>query len=154
MLYWTVGFLAVDMALMAGVLYILFHRKNTLVPELAEGAESSFSGASYELMGKIRDELDTAKKITTELDRKRRSLDTYERSLDEKRRELDGIIKSVKEPAMARSGELPRKRQADDVYHKAMKMINKGAPVDEVTDMLGLLNGEAELIRAVNSYKS
>jgi hypothetical protein len=155
MLYWTFGLVAVDMALMGGILYVLFNKGSSLAGSLArpEGLGHASGSTSYELISKIKKELDSAKKLAMELEKKRESFEGYERILREKKKELDGMITMARTSYLPSENPLPHKMKADDVYLKAMKMISKGSPMDEVTDMLGLLNGEAELIDSLKRFK-
>jgi hypothetical protein len=151
MLYWTFGLVAVDLALMGCILYALFNRGNSFAGSLSRPEGMAVESDSSELLSRIREELDSAKKLARELDKKRLSLEGYEQSLRRKEKELDGMIATAS--YVSSKNPLSQRSKADDVYLRAMKMISKGAPVDEVTDMLGLLNGEDELIDSLKRFK-
>lgn len=144
MVYWTVGLLAVDMALMGGILYILLNKKKSVAsPFLDADHVERPSATSYrELIDKAREELSSAKRLAIELDRKRLLLVGYEEALTKKEKEIETLGRKVG-VKYASTGLLPKKRVACDVSRKAMKMVNKEARLDEETDMIRLLNGSA-----------
>ncbi len=152
--YWTLTLLALDVVFMAGVLYMLSGRGSRLTDALVSGGRRD-AGPGAEpgiLIGELKDELDAVKRTSAQFKEKQVVLEDYERTVMDRGRSLDRMIKEVDksiEDIRCSSG----LRDTDDVYKRAMEMVGKGIPVDRVMKSLGILEGEAELISALDSYR-
>lgn len=117
------------------------------------GCEDAGPGAEPGvLIAELKDELVAVKRRSAEFEKKQEVLEDYEKTIRDRRRSLDRMIREVDksiEDIRYSAGSLT----TDDVYKRAMEMIGKGTPVDRVMKSLGIQEGEAELIFALNSYR-
>ncbi len=153
--YWTLTLLALDLVFMAGVLYMLSGRGSGITGALVSGGrrDAEPDASSGVLIGELKDELDAAKRTSAQFKKKQAALDDYEKTIRDRGRSLDRMIKEVDksiEDIRFSSGS----RDTEDLYKKAMEMVSKGIPVDRVMKSLGILEGEAELISALDSYRN
>jgi hypothetical protein len=153
--YWTLTLLALDVVFMAGVLYMLSGRGSGITDALvSRGSQDAGPGASSSvLIGELKDELDAVKKTSAQFKKKQAVLEDYERTIRDRGRSLDRMIKKVDE-SIDDARYLSGVRETDDVYKRAMEMMGNGAPVGMVIKNLGIQRGEAELISALNSYRT
>lgn len=154
--YWTLSLLALDVVFMAGVLYMLSGRGSGITGALVSGGGGcEDAGPGVEpgvLIAELKDELDAVKRRSAEFEKKQGVLEDYEKTIRDRRRSLDRMIREVDksiEDIRYSAGPL----NTDDVYKRAMEMIGKGTSVDRVMKSLGIQEGEAELIFALNSYR-
>ncbi len=155
--YWTLTLLALDVVFMVGVLYMLSGRGSRITDALVSmggGRQDAGPGAEPRVLIKeLKDELNAVKRTSAQFEKKQAVMDDYERTMRDRRRSLDRMIREVDksiEDIRCSSGLL----DTDDVYKRAMEMIGKGTSVDRVMKSLGIQEGEAELIFALNSYRN
>ncbi|WKZ31835.1 MAG: hypothetical protein QY316_07855 [Thermodesulfobacteriota bacterium] len=127
MFIWAVVLLVINVAFMGGILYILLCRRGAVA---APGAHAG----TYDLE-KLRTELTEMRRAASALGSEIRRT---EAGLSGKKATLDAVP-----PALQYSG-APEGR--DDVYSRALKMQSSGVPVSEIARVLGLFNGEVELL--------
>lgn len=130
MVIWAVILLAVNVAFMSGILYILLFRRGAMsrTPDLA-AADARLAG--------LKNELDVVRRTASKLGV---DFECYASKLSEQQAEIEEMIGKVQ--AAGRAEELHR----EDVYSKAVLMHRSGVPASDVAKSLGLLNGEAELL--------
>lgn len=138
---WAIVLLVIDMVLMGSIFYILVFRK-PLVPGIVNSVTDA--AVSKELIL----ELAAVKKLASNLDAKSVELREYEKRLKEKQRSLDEMLRSAQETVSLIESSGGDAKQ--DVYSKAVRMLRTGTTAEETARSLGLLNGEAELLSALN----
>ncbi|MBI5587071.1 MAG: DUF2802 domain-containing protein [Deltaproteobacteria bacterium] len=151
---WWIVFLAFDMALMGGIIYILAFRKNGSVGVSAAAGKQNpaETGPAPSILMELKEELASVRKTAAFLEKKKAELEAFERSFNEKYATLDEMVKKAEESV--KNIELTsQSRSSEDMYSKAMKMLRLGVPVEDVVKNLGILNGEVELISAINNYR-
>ena len=156
--YWVISLMALDLVFMAGVLYLLSNRSKAVAstPPLADSAADS---AVYplELMEELKSELEAVKKSSAEFEKKQQSLESYEKTIRERRKRLDRMIKeadkSIDDACYGAPASNRGPQKMDLVYKRAMEMLDRGTSVDSVMNTLGIVEGEAELISALSSYR-
>lgn len=152
-LLWIV-FLSFDMALMGAIFYLLVFRKkrSTQGAPLQKAKAPAQKDPGPSILTELKGELASAKKTAADLEKKRSELDAFYRTLSERYNELDKLLRKAAESAkdldVKREG-----RASEDAYSKAIKMLRIGLPVEEIVKNLGIPNGEAELISALNDYR-
>jgi hypothetical protein len=155
--YWTLTLLALDVVFMAGVLYMLSGRGSRITDALVSGGggrqEAGPGAEPRVLIKELKDELDAVKRTSAQFEKKQAVLEDYEITIRDRRRSLDRMIREV-DKSVEDIRCSSRDRDRDDVYKRAMEMIGKGTSVDRVMKSLGILEGEAELISALNSYRN
>lgn len=151
---WWIVFLAFDIALMGAIFYILVFRKNRSRPAThrVTAKVPAVKDPAPSILMELKEELDSVRKTAADLEKKRIELDAFDRGLRERYIRLDEMLKKAAESAkdieVIREG-----RASEDTYCKAMKMLRMGHRVEDVVKNLGILNGEAELISAINDYR-
>lgn len=151
---WWIVFLAFDMALMGGILYILAFRKNGVagVSAAAVKQNPAETNPAPSILTELKEELASVRKTAALLEKQRAELESFERSFREKDAALDEMVKKAEESA--KTIELTsQSRTSEDTYSKAIKMLRLGVPIEDVVRNLGILNGEVELISAINNYR-
>lgn len=138
MVFWGVILLLINLAFMAGVLYIVFFKRPL---KIAEGAPA----VPLELIHKLNDELTEIKGVAKMLETKNVDLSRYENGLKERQAVLEDLIRKAKASSADQ-----QKEGRDDVYSKAFRMLKSGVPAGEIARSLGLLRGEAELLSSLN----
>ncbi len=156
--YWVISLMALDLVFMAGVLYLLATRGKSIVagPGLAAAAADP-PVYPLGLMEELKGELEAVKKNSAEFEKKQQSLESYEKTIRERRRSLDRMIKeadkSIDDARYTAPPQTSEPRKTDLVYKRAMEMLDKGTSVASVMNTLGIVEGEAELISALNGYR-
>lgn len=150
MVLWGIILLAVDMALMGAILYILSGRRKTLNESISK-AEKNIS-YSHGLVAQLKEELKEVKAAASRLDMKTIECAGLEKTLAEKQMRLESVVKQAEDTAR-NIDLLYATHLKDDNYTKAMRLVKMGIPADEVTKNLGLLKGEFDLISSISSYK-
>ncbi|MBI5468722.1 MAG: DUF2802 domain-containing protein [Deltaproteobacteria bacterium] len=151
---WWIVFLAFDIALMGAVFYILVFRKNRSRPAAhpVTAKAPAVKDPAPSILMELKEELVSVRKTAADLEKKRIELDAFDRGLRERYIRLDEMLKkaaeSAKDTEVIREG-----RASEDTYRKAVKMLRMGHHVEDVVKNLGILNGEAELISAINDYR-
>lgn len=135
MMLWGVILLVINMALLGSIFYIFFFRR--------PAAQKSHARQD-ELVRRLNDRIEEVKTIFEKLEKKSADLSMREKGLKERQAVLDEIMESAKASAGAKEAPV------EDVYTTAMKMLRSGVPTGEIARSLGLLNGEAELIRSLH----
>ncbi len=149
--YWVISLMALDLVFMAGVLYLLSIRFKA---DSSTHSSDTADPAAYplELVKELKSELEAVKRSSAEFEKKQESL---EKSIRSRRKSLDRLIKeadkSIYDTRSSGGAAVPQK--TDLVYKKAMDMLDRGTSVDSVMSTLGIVEGEAELISALNSYR-
>src|SRR3990172_949785 len=118
MFIWAVILLAVNVAFMSGILYILLFRRGGM----NRAPDSSMGDA---LLADLKKELNEVRAAASQLGS-----------------EIEEMIRKVQ--AAGREEDI--QRLSEDVYSKALRMHRSGVPASDVAKSLGLLNGEAELL--------
>ncbi|MBW7956350.1 MAG: hypothetical protein H3C68_00530 [Deltaproteobacteria bacterium] len=130
MFIWAVVLLVINIAFMGGILYILLCRRGAVPAPAAHTGTADLEKLRTELTEMRR----TALALGSEIKR-------TEAGLSGKRAALEA------EPLSAlqyRGG--TQEGRTEDVYSKALMMHSSGVPVNEIAKVLGLFNGEAELL--------
>lgn len=138
MVFWGAVLLMINLAFMAGVLYIIFFKKPL---KMSQGAPV----VPTELIKRLSDELTEVKGVARKLETRDADLSKYENGLRERQLVLEELITKAKASATHQ-----HKEGHDDVYSKAFRMLKSGVPAGEIARSLGLLRGEAELLSALN----
>ncbi|MBI5643126.1 MAG: DUF2802 domain-containing protein [Deltaproteobacteria bacterium] len=149
---WVVVLSVVDIAIMGGIFFIMAGRRTKFADNLVKGSSESRSDASTALILSLKDEIAGVKRLYAELEKKKLDLDWNERALVEKNVRLDSLIRQADEGAKKIEA-LYVNQKSDEAYSKAVRMLKTGIPANEVIQNLGLLNGEVELISALNNYR-
>lgn len=137
MVFWGVILLAVNLAFLAGILYIVLFKKPL---QRAQGAPV----VPLELIKKLNEELTEIKGVARKLETRSTDLSKYENGLKERQMVLEELISKAKASAAA------HQEGHDDVYSKALKMLKSGVPAGEIARSLGLLRGETELLSSLH----
>lgn len=151
---WCIVFLAFDIVLVGAFFYILAFRKNRSRPAgpSTTAKVPAVKDPAPSILMELKEELVSVRKTAAGLEKKRIELDAFDRGLREKYIKLDEMLKKAAESAKdietIREG-----RSSEDTYSKAMKMLRMGHRVEDVVKNLGILNGEAKLISAINDYR-
>lgn len=142
-----------DVILMAGIIYVIMRSrgKGAETAACAKAAGSSVEAPPFTQV--LKDEMDGLRGMAAELEKREAAIGLYENDIEQKRKRLDAIIKKAEEAAKDLDA-VGAGRLSDDVYLKAMKMMNKGLDPEDVKKSLGLLNGEAELVCALRDYRA
>ena len=130
MFIWAVILLAVNVAFMSAILYILLFRRGAV---LRAADPSPGEALLTELRGEINEVRAAASRLGTDFER-------YGKRLIERHSEIEEMVMKVH--AAGRDDGMHR----EDVYSKALSMHRSGVPAADVARSLGLLNGEAELL--------
>ncbi|OGP21324.1 MAG: hypothetical protein A2054_08005 [Deltaproteobacteria bacterium GWA2_55_10] len=132
MFIWAVILLAVNVAFMSGILYILLFRRGGM----NRAPDSSMGDA---LLADLKKELNEVRAAASQLGS---DFERYGRKLSGRTSEIEEMIRKVQ--AAGREEDI--QRLSEDVYSKALRMHRSGVPASDVAKSLGLLNGEAELL--------
>ncbi len=155
--YWIVSLMAIDLVFMAGVLYFLSTRPTGPVSMPDSAGAAADSGAyPLNLIEELKSELEAVKRSSAEFEKKQQSLEGYEKTIRDRRKSLDRMIKEADKSIddIRYSPPAAAQPRTDDIYKRAMDMLNKGTSVDRVMKTLGIVEGEAELISALSSYRA
>lgn len=128
MFIWAVVLLVINVAFMGGILYILLCGRSAVA---APGAH-----AGTHDLEKLRTELTEMRRAASALGSEIRRT---EAGLSGKKAALDAVPPGALQYSGAPEGR-------DDVYSRALKMQSSGVPVSEIARVLGLFNGEVELL--------
>jgi hypothetical protein len=157
--YWVISLMVIDLVFMAGVLYFLSTRSagEASMPDSAAAVAAADPGAyPLNLIEELKSELEAVKRSSAEFEKKQQSLESYEKTIRDRRRSLDRMIneadKSIDD--IRSSGPADSPQRTDDIYKRAMDMLGRGTSVDRVMNTLGIVEGEAELISALSSYRA
>ncbi|MBI5237663.1 MAG: DUF2802 domain-containing protein [Deltaproteobacteria bacterium] len=158
MFYWGIALLAIDAALLAGILYVIIVRGGVKLSGTAlnrqGGIDSPYKSEAALLMEEMKKEFFGIRKNAAELERKWVDLDGYERIFDDRLKKIDSAIKKSEDHRReAASRPASAHPASGDAYSRAVRLLENGISAEEVIERLGLLKGEAELITALNSYK-
>ncbi|MCR4288535.1 MAG: DUF2802 domain-containing protein [Deltaproteobacteria bacterium] len=147
MVYWSIFLLAADVILVSGILYYLIAKKpeQSLPPAFSPHTAylSSNGGAS---LGEAPGHGDY-KKLAMEIKDKQKDFEAYEKRLIERQKKIDSLLDRVEESV--RSKPDAQNKDAMDVYARAVEMMRRGVPSDEIMASLGISWGEAELISGI-----
>lgn len=131
MFVWALVLLVINIAFMGGILYILlFRRGGGAPPPIAHTGTAEIEKLRTEI-GEIRR---AASALGSEIKR-------TEAGCAERKAAFGGGAANV-----GQCRGVHDEGRADDVYSRALKMYGSGVPVNEIARVLGLLNGEAELL--------
>ncbi|MEK7678850.1 MAG: DUF2802 domain-containing protein [Deltaproteobacteria bacterium] len=147
MVYWSIFLLAADVILVSGILYYLIAKK----PEQALPAGISLHTAYLNsnggrAFGEAVGHGDY-KKLAMEIKDKQKDFEAYEKRLIERQKKLDTLLDRFEESV--RSKPDAQNKDVMDVYAKAVEMMRRGVPSDEIMTSLGIGRGEAELISGI-----
>ncbi len=156
--YWVIALMAIDLVFMAGVLYLFSTRSKTEIAAPSSDTPVAEPNAyPLELIEELKSEIEAVKRSSAEFEKKQQSLEGYEKSIRSRSRSLDRLIKdadSFIDDSRYAAELKPRAPQKTDlVYKKAMEMLDRGTSMTSVMNTLGIVEGEAELISALSSYK-
>lgn len=142
-----------DVILMAGIIYVLLRSRGKGAEAAVEAQDGGTAAGAPRFTQALDDEMSGLTDRAAELEKREAAIGLYENDIEQKRKRLDAIIKKAEEAAkyVEAAG---ASRLSDDVYLKAMKMMNKGMDPEDVKRSLGLLNGEAELVSALRNYRA
>ncbi|MBI5827723.1 MAG: DUF2802 domain-containing protein [Deltaproteobacteria bacterium] len=142
-----------DVILMAGIIYVIMRSRGKSAETAADAQANGSSAEAPRFTQVLKDEMNSLRNMAVELEKREAAIGLYENDIEQKRKRLDAIIKKAEEAAkdVEAAG---ASRLSDDVYLKAMKMMNKGLDPEDVKKSLGLLNGEAELVSALRNYRA
>lgn len=150
MVYGAVVLLAVDLLLMGGILYIIASRKNIMPETLL--LKSAQGGGETAGLAELKRELNDVKKATARMEKREQEFLAFEKKVEDKHKKLESILTEAEESF--RNNALMYSAQiTGDNYSRAMALLKMGTPADEIIKQLGLLNGEVELISALNNYR-
>ncbi len=142
-----------DVILMAGIIYVLLRSRGKGAGAGVDAQPNAPSSEAPQFTHVLKDEMDSLRNMAAELEKREAAIGLYENDIEQKRKRLDAIIKKAEEAARGMEASTAS-RLSDDVYLKAMKMMNKGMDPEDVKKSLGLLNGEAELVSALKNYRA
>ncbi|MBE7414823.1 MAG: hypothetical protein HS130_06195 [Deltaproteobacteria bacterium] len=128
MFIWAVVLIVINVAFMGGILYILLFRRGAVA---APAVHAGTAG-----LEELRTELTEIRRAASALGSEIRRT---EAGLSGKKAALDAGPHGALQYSGAPEGR-------DDVYSRALKMQNSGVPVNEIARVVGLLNGEVELL--------
>ena len=152
MYFSIIALFGADMALMAGVFYVLMRSREKKSEGIVTAQPDGPTVEAGLLTQELKEEISGLRVIIAELEKRRTACELYENDIEQKRKKLDAIIKRAEDAAKDIEA-ASSSRLSDDVYLKAMKMMKKGMNPDDVKRSLGLLNGEAELVSALRNYR-
>ncbi|MBI5903159.1 MAG: DUF2802 domain-containing protein [Deltaproteobacteria bacterium] len=142
-----------DVILMAGIIYVIMRSRGKSAETAADAQANGSSAEAPQFTQVLKDEMNSLRNMAAELEKREAAIGLYENDIEQKRKRLDAIIKKAEEAARGMEASTSS-RLSDDVYLKAMKMMNKGLDPEDVKKSLGLLNGEAELVSALKNYRA
>ncbi|MBI5237460.1 MAG: DUF2802 domain-containing protein [Deltaproteobacteria bacterium] len=147
MVYWSIFLLAADVILVSGILYYLIAKRpeQALAPDISLHTAylSSNAGASFGTAVGHGD----YKKLAMEIRDKQKDFEAYEKRLIERQKNLDRLLDRFEESV--RSKPDVQNKEAMDVYARAVEMMRRGVPADEIMANLGISWGETELISGI-----
>lgn len=133
MFIWAVVLLVINIAFMGGILYILLCGRGTAAASPAGSAGTAGIEGLKKELSEIRR---AASALGSEIDRAGTDFADRKAALEK----IADTVGAGRGPGAFHEG------RTEDVYSKALKMYSSGVPVNEIAKILGLLNGEAELL--------
>ncbi len=137
MVYWSIFLLAADVILVTGILYYLIAKKpeQALPPALSPHTSGEGEGhGDY-------------KRLAMEIKDRQKDFEAYEKRLIERQKKIDSLLDSVEESVRTKPD--AQNKDVMDVYTRAVEMMRRGVPSDEIMASLGISWGEAELISGI-----
>lgn len=135
MVYWSIFLLAADVLLVTGILYYLIAKKpEQALPPAFSPHPSGEGDGDY-------------KRLAMEIKDKQKDFEAYEKRLIERQKKIDSLLDRVEESVRTKPD--ARNKDAMDVYTRAVEMMRRGVPSDEIMASLGISWGEAELISGI-----
>lgn len=134
MIFWGLILLMVNLAFLAGIVYIVFFKRPLA---RAQGAPS----VPIDLLARLGDELKEVRGVARRLETRSADLTRYEAGLRQTEARLDELMRKASATGGARD---------EDIHSRALSMLKSGVPAQEIARSLGLLKGEAELLTSLH----